>query len=102
MMAAADGSFGYEMEIIVPAGSEAGSVEDLLGGEIAFTQETSNWGMVAGEDFTPAFSGSHDTAVPGELVDHPLTVDLALRRMVKDVEPDEAAEKVLMLHGLDA
>lgn len=78
MMAANDGSFGYEMEIIVPADSEAQEIEDLRGGEIAFTQETSNSGfkapsailasefdMVAGEDFTPAFSGSHDTSILG-------------------------------------
>lgn len=78
MMAAADGSYGYEMEIIVPADSEAESVEDLRGGEIAFTQETSNsgfkapsailsseFGMVAGEDFEAAFSGSHDTSILG-------------------------------------
>lgn len=78
MMAAADGSFGYEMEIIVPADSEAQSVEDLQGGEIAFTQETSNSGfkapsaildsefeMIAGEDFEAVFSGSHDTSILG-------------------------------------
>ncbi|WP_127145736.1 phosphate/phosphite/phosphonate ABC transporter substrate-binding protein [Pelagibacterium montanilacus] len=78
MMAAEDDSFGYEMEIIVPADSEAESVEDLRGGEITFTQETSNSGfkapsailasefdMVANEDFTPAFSGSHDTSILG-------------------------------------
>jgi phosphonate transport system substrate-binding protein len=78
MMAAADGSFGYEMEIIVPAKSEADNIEALRGGQIAFTQETSNSGfkapsailksefdMLAGEDFTPAFSGSHDTSILG-------------------------------------
>ncbi|MDZ5698989.1 phosphate/phosphite/phosphonate ABC transporter substrate-binding protein [Chelativorans sp. M5D2P16] len=78
MMAAADGSFGYEMEIIAPADSEADEIEDLRGGQIAFTQETSNSGfkapsailksefnMVAGEDFEPAFSGSHDTSILG-------------------------------------
>jgi phosphonate transport system substrate-binding protein len=78
MMAATDGSFGYEMEIIVPAKSEADNIEALRGGQIAFTQETSNSGfkapsailksefdMLAGEDFTPAFSGSHDTSILG-------------------------------------
>ncbi len=78
MMAANDGTFGYEMEIIVPADSEADAIEDLRGGEIAFTQETSNSGfkapsailasefdMAAGEDFTPVFSGSHDTSILG-------------------------------------
>ncbi|MFC6486641.1 phosphate/phosphite/phosphonate ABC transporter substrate-binding protein [Nitratireductor sp. GCM10026969] len=78
MMAAEDGSFGYEMEIIAPANSDAGEIEDLRDGQIAFTQETSNSGfkapsailksefnMVAGEDFEPAFSGSHDTSILG-------------------------------------
>lgn len=78
MMAAKDGSFGYEMEIIVPGASEAAKVEDLKGGQIAFTQETSNSGfkapsailasefdMTAGEDFEPVFSGSHDTSILG-------------------------------------
>ena len=78
MMAAADGSYGYEMEIIVPAESELQAVEDLRGGEVAFTQETSNsgfkapsailmseFGMAAGEDFEAVFSGSHDTSILG-------------------------------------
>lgn len=78
MMAAEDGSFGYEMEIIVPADSEVEGVEDLRGSEIAFTQETSNSGfkapsailssefdMAAGEDFEAVFSGSHDTSILG-------------------------------------
>ncbi|MFC4350718.1 phosphate/phosphite/phosphonate ABC transporter substrate-binding protein [Fodinicurvata halophila] len=78
MMAAEDGSYGYEMEIIVPADSEAQEIEDLRGGEITFTQETSNsgfkapsailkgeFGMEAGEDFEAGFSGSHDTSVLG-------------------------------------
>ncbi len=78
MMASNDDAFGYEMEIIVPADSEAEEIEDLRGGEIAFTQETSNSGfkapsailgsefdMTAGEDFTPVFSGSHDTSILG-------------------------------------
>ncbi|MFD1378392.1 phosphate/phosphite/phosphonate ABC transporter substrate-binding protein [Fodinicurvata halophila] len=47
MMAAEDGSYGYEMEIIVPADSEAQEIEDLRGGEITFTQETSNSGFKA-------------------------------------------------------
>lgn len=78
MMAAEDGSFGYEMEIIVPADSDVEEIEDLRGGEITFTQETSNSGfkapsailkgefnMVAGEDFEAGYSGSHDTSVLG-------------------------------------
>ena len=42
MMAADDGSFGYEMEIITYPGSGIESVEDLQGRQLAFTSETSN------------------------------------------------------------
>lgn len=78
MMASADGSFGYEMEIITYPDSGIDKVEDLKGKKLAFTQETSNsgfkapsallkseFGLVAGEDFEPVFSGSHDTSVLG-------------------------------------
>jgi len=78
MMAAADGSFGYEMEIITHPGSGIESVEDISGQTLAFTSETSNsgfkapsailmaeFGMVAGEDFEPTFSGAHDNSILG-------------------------------------
>lgn len=78
MMASRDGAFGYEMEIIVPAGSMAQRVEDLRGRTIAFTAETSNSGfkapsallesqfaMVAGRDYRTAFSGRHDNSIIG-------------------------------------
>ncbi|KPQ19652.1 phosphate/phosphite/phosphonate ABC transporter substrate-binding protein [Halomonas sp. HL-93] len=78
MMAAEDGSFGYEMEIITYPGSGIESVEDLQGRQLAFTSETSNsgfrapsallrseYGMEADEDFETAFSGSHDNSVLG-------------------------------------
>jgi phosphonate transport system substrate-binding protein len=78
MMAAADGSFGYEMEIITHPESGITSVEDLRGNQLAFTSETSNsgfkapsailqseFGMVAGEDFEPVFSGAHDASILG-------------------------------------
>ena len=78
MMAAEDGSFGYEMEIITYPDSGLNAVEDLKGRTLAFTSETSNsgfkapsallmseFGMVAGEDFEPAFSGSHDNSILG-------------------------------------
>src|SRR6056297_506507 len=45
MMAAADGSFGYEMEIISYPGSGVDEVEDIRGGEMAFTSQTSNSGF---------------------------------------------------------
>lgn len=78
MMAAADGSFGYEMEIISYPGSGIDEVEDIRGGELAFTSQTSNSGfkapsailkadydMIAGEDFEPTFSGKHDNSILG-------------------------------------
>jgi phosphonate transport system substrate-binding protein len=78
MMAAADNSFGYEMEIITYPGSGIEKVEDIKGKTLAFTAETSNSGfkapsalltaefkMVAGRDFTPAFSGKHDNSILG-------------------------------------
>lgn len=78
MMAAKDGSYGYEMEIITYPGSGIEKVEDIKGKTLAFTSETSNsgykapsallkaeFGMEAGTDFTPAFSGKHDNSILG-------------------------------------
>jgi len=78
MMAAEDGSFGYEMEIITYPDSGIESVEDIRGKEMTFTAETSNsgfkapsallkgeFGMVAGEDYETSFSGAHDNSVLG-------------------------------------
>ena len=78
MMAAADGSFGYEMEIITYPGSGIGEVADIRGKELTFTAETSNSGfkapsallksefdMIAGEDYATSFSGAHDNSVLG-------------------------------------
>ena len=78
MMAAEDGSFGYEMEIITPPGSDVASPADLAGKQLAFTSETSNsgfkapsallkseFGLVAGDDFETAFSGSHENSILG-------------------------------------
>ena len=78
MMAAADGSFGYEMEIITYPGSGIEQVADIKGKQLAFTSETSNsgykapsailkaeFGMEAGRDFEPAFSGKHDNSILG-------------------------------------
>lgn len=78
MMAAKDGSFGYEMEIITHPGSGITKVEDLKGNKLAFTSETSNsgfkapsallasvYGLKAGTDFEPVFSGKHDNSILG-------------------------------------
>lgn len=78
MMAAEDGSFGYEMEIITYPGSGIEKVADLAGRSMAFTSPTSNSGfkapsallnsefsLVPGKDFDTAFSGSHDNSILG-------------------------------------
>ncbi len=78
MMAAKDGSFGYEMEIIVPAGSAIQTPADLKGRTLAFTSPTSNSGfkapsailkstfsLVADKDFKTTFSGKHDNSILG-------------------------------------
>lgn len=78
MMAGEDGSFGYEMEIITHPDSGITAVEDIKGGQMAFTSETSNSGfkapsailkadfdMEAGRDFEPVFSGKHDNSILG-------------------------------------
>ncbi|MCC5834661.1 MAG: phosphate/phosphite/phosphonate ABC transporter substrate-binding protein [Opitutales bacterium] len=78
MMAMEDGSFGYEMEIIVPADSPIQSVEELRGQTIAFTSPTSNSGFKAPSvilreefqmevdiDFEARFSGKHDNSILG-------------------------------------
>ncbi|MEQ8664985.1 MAG: phosphate/phosphite/phosphonate ABC transporter substrate-binding protein [Rhodospirillales bacterium] len=78
MMASEDGSFGYEMEIIVPADSPIASPADLKGKTLAFTSPTSNsgfkapsailkssFGLIADEDFKTTFSGKHDNSALG-------------------------------------
>jgi len=78
MMASADGSFGYEMEIIVPAGSKIASPSDIKGKTLTFTSKTSNSGFKAPsallksefgiereKDFKVAFSGKHDNSILG-------------------------------------
>jgi phosphonate transport system substrate-binding protein len=78
MMARADNSFGYEMEIITYPGSGIAKIEDIKGKKLAFTAETSNsgfkapsallrseFGMESGRDFEPVFSGKHDNSILG-------------------------------------
>ncbi|MEQ8510780.1 MAG: phosphate/phosphite/phosphonate ABC transporter substrate-binding protein [Rhodospirillaceae bacterium] len=78
MMAGADGAYGYEMEIIVPAASEVRTPPDLKGKALTFTSPTSNsgfkapsailkaeFGLVAGTDFETSFSGKHDNSILG-------------------------------------
>lgn len=78
IMASLDGHFGYEMEILTYPGSGIESVEDLKGGQLAFTSPTSNSGfkapsailkgdydMIPERDFEPLFSGKHDNSIMG-------------------------------------
>jgi phosphonate transport system substrate-binding protein len=78
VMASRDGSFGYEMEIIVRADSPIQRMEDLRGRQLAFTAQTSTSGfrapsvllrdqfnMLPERDFRPVFSGSHQNSVMG-------------------------------------
>ena len=78
MMSGEDGSFGYEMEILTYPGSGIEKPQDLKGKTMAFTSETSNsgykapsallkseFGLETGRDYTPRFSGAHDTSVLG-------------------------------------
>ncbi|WP_420549582.1 phosphate/phosphite/phosphonate ABC transporter substrate-binding protein [Curvivirga sp.] len=78
IMAGADGSFGYEMEILTYPGSGIETVEDIKGKKMAFTSPTSNSGfkapsailkadynMVPERDFEPTYSGKHDNSILG-------------------------------------
>lgn len=78
IMSAADGSYGYEMEIIVPKGSDITAMEQLAGRQLAFVTQTSNsgfkapsallaseFGLLEGRDFEAVFSGSHENSILG-------------------------------------
>ena len=78
MMASPDNSFGYEMEIIVPADSAIKTPEELKGHKLGFSDATSNSGykapsailkadfnLEAKRDYEPMFSGKHDNTILG-------------------------------------
>lgn len=78
MMAAKDGAFGYEMEIITHKDSGVNAVEDIRGGTVAFSSPTSNSGfkapsaileaefsLVGDRDYDYVFSGKHDNTILG-------------------------------------
>ena len=78
MMAAADGSYGYEMEIITRSDSDIQTVTDLAGKTLAFSSPTSNSGykapvallsrvfsMNVDKDYGSVFSGKHDNTLLG-------------------------------------
>jgi len=107
IMASADGNFGYEMEILTYPGSGIEKVEDIAGGQLAFTSPTSNSGfkapsailkgdfnMLPDRDFEPVFSGKHDNSILGVAnKDYPAAsiANSVLARMIsRDViEPDQ-------------
>lgn len=78
MMASLDNAYGYEFEIITYPGSGVAKVEDIKGKKLAFTTPTSNsgfkapaallrqkFGLEAGKDYEPVFSGKHDNSILG-------------------------------------
>ena len=107
IMASKDGNFGYEMEIITYPGSGIEKVEDIKGKTMAFTSETSNsgfkapsallkseYGMEAGRDFEPAFSGKHDNSILGVAnKDYPAAAiaNSVMHRMIERdvIEPEQ-------------
>lgn len=98
MMAANDGSFGYEMEIIVPSDSPIQSPADIIGKTMAFTSPTSNSGFKAplallksefglnlDSDFKASFSGKHDNSILGVVnkdYDVAAVANSVLKRMI--------------------
>ena len=105
MMASKDGSYGYEMEIIVPANSAIKSPNDIKGKTLTFTSPTSNsgnkapsallkseFGLVKDKDFKTNFSGKHDNSIMGIANNDYVVAPVAnsvLKRMIdrKKVDP---------------
>src|SRR5690606_22166366 len=111
MMASADNSFGYEMEIITYPGSGIEKVEDIKGKKMAFTAETSNsgykapsallkkeFGMEAGTDYEPVFSGKHDNSVLGvankDYVAAAIANSVKERMIAREVIPADATTAI--------
>lgn len=106
MMAKADDSFGYEMEIIVPTGSTVQTPEDLRGLNLTFTSPTSNsgfkapsailkaeFGLVAEEDYETSYSGKHDNSILGVIngdYEAAAVANSVLNRMVDRNNADRA------------
>ncbi len=107
IMASLDGNFGYEMEILTYPGSGIEEVEDIRGGQLAFTSPTSNSGfkapsailasdfdMIPERDFEAVFSGKHDNSILGVANhDYPAAsiANSVLARMISRgvIEPDQ-------------
>jgi phosphonate transport system substrate-binding protein len=98
LMAAKNGNFGYEMEIITHPDSGIASPVDLAGRQLAFTSPTSNsgfkapstllhteFGLLADRDYRSAYSGSHDNSTLGVVnrdYDAAAVANEVLRRML--------------------
>lgn len=111
MMASADGSFGYEMEIIVPADSDIQAPGDLKGRTLAFTSPTSNsgfkapsailkseFGLEAEKDFETTFSGKHDNSILGVAnkdYEAAAVANSVLKRMIDRDAVDSAAYRTV-------
>jgi len=111
IMAAPDGSFGYEMEIITHPDNGIESVEDIKGRQLAFTSPTSNSGfkapsallkaefdMIEGRDFESTFSGKHDNSILGVAnrdYDAASIANSVKQRMIERGVVDEADLEVL-------
>jgi phosphonate transport system substrate-binding protein len=107
MLGRSDGSWGYTMEFLVPAGSPIKSLADIKGHKVTFTRLDSNSGckaplvtlkqeanLLPERDYTWAFSLGHDDSIKGvaakELEVAPVASDM-LARMVqkKEINPDD-------------
>lgn len=107
MMAREDGTFGYEMEIIVPTGSAIQSPQDLGGKVLTFTSPTSNsgfkapsailmseFGLVAEQDYDTSFSGKHDNSILGVVngdYEAAAVANSVLNRMIDRKNADQSA-----------
>lgn len=109
IMAAPDGSFGYEMEILTYPGSGIESVEDIKGNQLAFTSPTSNSGfkapsailkadydMVPDRDFEPVFSGKHDNSILGVANKDYMAASIANSVLARMIERDVVSEDQLV------
>lgn len=102
MMASKKDEYGYEMELITHPGSGVAKPEDIKGKKMAFTSQTSNsgfkapsallrekFGLEAGKDYEPAFSGKHDNSIIGVAnKDYPVAAvanSVLLRMLARDV-----------------
>ncbi len=110
VLADADGDYGYRMQVIVPAASEATRLADLAGRTVAHTEESSNsgnqaprallpeHGLAPGDDYTVTYSGGHEASIKGVVAGHYAAAAVAssvLDEMVARGTIDRDAVRVL-------